>query len=175
MMETQAKPPVIKIRRKRLDWVIEFVSLFFLLILIALPLIFSKDLPEKVPVHFNLAGDPDRYGTRLSLWLLPLVGFVTYLGMTILESFPQIYNYPVKITAENIVKQYTMGTRLIRILKTVILIVYSFLSYQTIKTAMGNTIGLGKAFLPVSLLLTFGVIIIYIANSFNNRHSNNTM
>jgi uncharacterized membrane protein len=161
--------PVIKIRRETIDWVLEFIAFTFLLILIIIPFIYYSKLPEKIPVHFNIAGEPDKYGNKSSLWLLPLTGTIMYIGFTILEAFPQIYNYPVKITPENIVKQYRLATRLIRILKSVILIIFSYLSFQTINTASGATSGLDKSFLPISLLITFGVIIIYIVRSLNNR------
>jgi uncharacterized membrane protein len=170
-MVDQKNKPKFKIRRKTLDWVIEFTAFSFLVILIALPLIFSNDLPERIPIHFNLAGKPDGYGTRMILWSLPIIGAAMYFGMTILEAFPYIYNYPVEITPDNVVNQYRLGTRLIRILKTIILMIFSFISYQTIKTALGKTTGLGKAFLPIFLLITSGVIIIYIVRSLNNRYS----
>jgi uncharacterized membrane protein len=166
-----ASRPKIKVPRTSLDWVIDFTGFVFMVILVAIPLIFSKDLPERIPVHFNLAGEPDGYGTKLSLWILPLTGAVTYIGMTILELFPYLFNYPVEITPENALTQYRFGTRLIRILKTVIVLLFSFISYQTIKTALGTSSGLGKAFLPIFLSVTFGSIIVYFVVSLNNRHS----
>jgi uncharacterized membrane protein len=162
--------PKLKVKRTRIDWVIEFTSFVFMIILIALPLVYSKQLPDKIPTHFNISGVPDGFGSKFSLWLLPLMGFVMYIGFTILESFPNIYNYPVKITAENMMQQYQIATRLMRILKTVILMIFSYLTYKTIDTALGKTIGLGKAFLPVSLLLTFGVIVFFLANMYNSRY-----
>ncbi len=170
-METKKNRPKIKIRLTAPDWATEFIAFFFLIILIAIPLIYYNDLPDKIPVHFNASGQPDGYGTRSTLWILPLTGAFMYLIMTILGAFPNIYNYPVEITPENAVPQYRLATRLIRILKTVILVIFSFISYQTIRTATGAAAGLGKAFLPVFLLLTFGVIIIYIVNSLNNRRT----
>jgi hypothetical protein len=100
--------------------------------------------------------------------MLPATGLFLYILMTIIEQFPQIYNYPVQITEENAERQYRNAVRLIRVLKTVILIIFSFLSFKTIQTATGNSSGLGKAFLPAFLLITFGVIIFYIVRSVNN-------
>ena len=163
--------PKIKIRRKTFDWVIEVIAFVFLAFLIILPLIYYSHLPERIPVHFNGAGQPDGYGGRVTLWILPATSLFLYLLMTILESFPHIYNFPVEITADNAVTQYTLATRLIRILKTVILIIFSFLSYKTITTATGETAGLGKAFLPVFLLVTLGIIVVYVVRSLNNRYA----
>jgi len=168
--ENKKTLPKIRIRRTTFDWAIEFVAFVFLVVLIVLPLIYYNHLPEKIPVHFNGAGIPDGYGSRSTLWILPVTSLFLYLLFTILEAFPYLYNFPVEITTDNAVTQYTLATRLIRILKTVILIIFAFISYQTIKTATGETVGLGRAFLPVCLLLIFGVIVIYVVKSLNNRH-----
>lgn len=169
-IKTKGKRPRIKIEKKTIDWIAELIAFVFLVMLVALPLIFLKELPERIPVHFNLAGQTDSYGSRSTMWLLPLLGLFIYIGMTIIERFPHIYNYPVEITEKNALKQYIIATRLIRILKTVILIIFSFITWQTIKTAKGNTSGLGKVFLPVFLLFIFGIVLIYIVKSLNNRH-----
>jgi uncharacterized membrane protein len=170
-MDQKTVRPKIKISRTTTDWLIDFVAFAFLVILIVIPVINYGTLPETVPVHFNASGQPDDYGGRNSLWLLPAVGLFMYVLMTVIEQFPQIYNYPVEITEENAESQYRNAIRLIRVLKTVILLVFTFLSYKTIETATGKTSGLGKAFLPVFLLLTFGVIIFYIVKSVNSRDS----
>ena len=170
-MKNEPVRPRIKLKRTTIDWVLEFAAFAFLVILITLPLMYLKTLLESIPVHFNAAGQPDDYGSRSSLWFLPLTGAFMYLMFTILEGFPQIYNYPVQITPENAVIQYRLATRLMRILKTVILLTFSIISFQTIKTATGGATGLGKAFLPVFLLLTFVPIIFYLVQAINNRHS----
>lgn len=168
--ENKKTMPKIKIRRTTFDWFIELIAFLFLIFQIILPLIYYNHLPDSIPVHFNGAGQPDGYGSRSTLWILPATSLFLYLLMTILEAYPYIYNFPVEITPENAVTQYTLAIRLIRILKTVLLIIFSFLSYKTITTATGETAGLGKAFLPVFLILTFGIVIIYIVRSLNNRY-----
>lgn len=170
-MDQKPSRPKIKLRRSASDWLLDFVAFAFLVILIAIPVINYGSLPETIPVHFNASGQPDGYGGRGTLWLLPAIGLFMYIMMTIIEQFPQIYNYPVEITEENAERQYRNAGRLIRTLKTVILLVFSYLSFKTIETATGKASGLGKAFLPVFLLITFGVVIFYIVKSVNSRDS----
>ena len=163
--------PRIKLRLTALDWIMEIIAFSFFIILIALPLIYFKQLPETIPTHFNGAGTPDGYGSKGTLWILPVTAAFMYLLMTVIEAFPHIYNFPVEITPDNAEAQYRIATRLIRILKTVILVLFAFINFKTIKMATGGTAGLGKAFLPIFLLLTFGIIIFYIVQSLNNRHT----
>lgn len=168
---SQNNRPRINLKRSYIDWILEFIAFSSLLILIALPIISLKTLPETIPVHFNASGQPDGYGNRSAIFLLPAIGAIMYLLMTVVEAFPHIYNYPVEITPENASVQYRIATRLIRILKTVILITFSFISFQTVKTATGGAAGLGKSFLPVFLLLTFAPILVYLIQSLNNRQT----
>jgi uncharacterized membrane protein len=40
-------------------------------------------LPARIPTHFNLAGQPDSWGTPAMLLLLPALGVGLYLLMTL--------------------------------------------------------------------------------------------
>ena len=170
-METQLLRPKIKTELTAPDWLAEVVALISLVALILIPILNYNNLPATIPTHFNAVGVPDGYGGKGTLWLLPVIGFFMYLMMTVVQLFPQIYNYPVEITEENAPRQYRNAVRLIRTLKTLIIILFTFLSYKTVQTAAGTAAGLGKAFLPVFLLVTFGTVAFYIAWSLNNRHS----
>lgn len=48
-----------------------------LLLLVAVPFAYLgliwNDLPEQVPLHWNLQGEVDRWGSRSELWLIPVV------------------------------------------------------------------------------------------------------
>jgi uncharacterized membrane protein len=168
-MNTVDERHVIKIKLTSPDWALELIGVAVLILLIALPFIYLPQLPERIPTHFNGAGIPDGFGSRNSIWILPATGIFMYLLLTVVSAFPQIYNFPVKITQENALVQYRLATRFIRILKTVILVLFLFLCYQTINTALGKSLGLGKAFLPVFMILTFGSIIFYLVQASNNR------
>ena len=162
--------PVIKIKLTAPDWAVEFVGLAMLILLLILPLIYLPQLPERIPIHFNGAGTPDGYGNKSSIWFLPAVGAFMYFLLTGLSAFPQIYNFPVKITEKNAFVQYRLATRFIRILKTLILILFVYLTYQTINSALQKTLGLGKSFLPVFLIITIFPIIFYVEKALNNKH-----
>jgi uncharacterized membrane protein len=166
-MSEVIKRPKIKLPLTSHDQVIEFIGIAFLLFLFFLPLRYYSEIPAKIPTHFNAAGAPDGFGSKTTLWLLPATGLLLWLLLTVINRYPHIFNFPVKITPENAETQYRIATRMIRILKCVLLIMFSFISYRTIQTALGNEAGLGKIFLPVFLVLTFGIVIIYFYKANN--------
>lgn len=168
-MMPDADRPKLKIKLNTVDWLTEITAIVFLILLVGLPVFYFGELPERVPVHFNAAGQIDGYGSKSSFIVLPLTGLFMYGLLTVISLFPHIFNYPVKITPENAKVQYTLATRLLRILKTVILLMFAFISFQTLRAAAGKTGGLGKVFLPVFLIVTFGIVIVYLTQSLNNR------
>jgi signal transduction histidine kinase len=93
--------PKIKLKLSSFDWLVEILAAIALIILIVITLIHYSELPDKVPVHFNISGEPDSYAGKMGIWILSIVGTVLYIGLTILNRFPHAFNYTAKITMEN--------------------------------------------------------------------------
>ncbi len=49
------------------------------LVLFGLLCFYSPALPQLVPLHFDAAGVPDRFGSREQIFILPLIGLLTFL------------------------------------------------------------------------------------------------
>ena len=47
------------------------------------------NLPERVPIHFNAHGIPDRYGKKGSLLLEPILGLLILALLMFCQRFPQ--------------------------------------------------------------------------------------
>lgn len=63
-----------------------FISLpFFALVLSSIiTFIWVLKLPNTVPVHFGISGEPDRYGSKWIYILFPVIGFLTYFMVPLL-------------------------------------------------------------------------------------------
>jgi len=83
-------------------------------------------LTDTIPVHFNGSNEPDGYGDKSTLFFLPVVSTVIYLGLTYWNKFPWLFNYLTPITPDNAFIQYTLYTRIIRILKTAVTGVFAY-------------------------------------------------
>jgi uncharacterized membrane protein len=67
-----------------------------------------NNLPEKVPMHFDFQGNPDRYGSKTEL--VTLVFFLTVMTIAIYLFFPLIYKIdPKKSAPENKARLKKMG------------------------------------------------------------------
>jgi uncharacterized membrane protein len=148
--------PKVKLDLTNTDKVIEFTGLTLLIGIWILAILSFSDLPESIPTHFNGAGEADGFGERTNIFVLPIIGTITFIGLTLLNKNPHIFNYPKTITNENALNQYSNATRMIRVLKLIIVFVFGLILVRTLQNTNGNADGIGTWFLP----LTIGLFII---------------
>jgi uncharacterized membrane protein len=161
--------PKLKIQLTPTDQVLELLGWGVLLALwVWIGTNFSS-LPDSIPTHFNAAGEADGFGTKASIIGLPLIATLLYIGLTLLNRFPHIFNFPTPITPNNALSQYTNATRMIRYLKLILVFVFAGISYQTIQQANGTGEGLGLWFLPLTLVLIFVPLIYFVSKSFQTK------
>lgn len=96
-------------------------------------------LPEILPGRFNLFNDSRGLGEKINLIFYPLWQLVLYILFTLLSKYPQNYNYPWPITANNVSRQYRLARTLIRWLKTAIILFLALLEWNTICLALQKT------------------------------------
>ena len=65
-------------------WQRELPQWVLLWVMFALAAFTWDDTPERLPVHWNLAGEPDRFGGKAEgLLALPIIALVTYVLLLI--------------------------------------------------------------------------------------------
>ena len=58
------------------------------------------------------------------LLVLCILSTLLYIGIGQLLRYPHLLNYPVKITEQNALRQYTLSTRFLRYLKMIIVLIF---------------------------------------------------
>src|SRR5215471_4443663 len=84
--------------------VLEIVSLAVLaamLMATALALFGPTRLPDRIPTHFDLLGQPDRWGPPRILLVFPVIAAALYLFMTWVSRHPAAFSFPVRSTPRN--------------------------------------------------------------------------
>lgn len=135
------KNPPLKVQPSAVDYGIGIAALLITTTSLVLPLIYSNEVPGKVPTHYNLSGQPDAWNEHGSLWLFPVIGLILFIGFTVLNSLPFIYRYPVKVTDANAHELYRLGARTVRILKLLTALMLFFLTCDTIKAGSNQSAG----------------------------------
>ena len=158
--------PKLKIELTIADKIFEFLGWLLIVSVWGLLIINYSNLPKTIATHYNVVGQADAFGGKANILLLSIVATVLFIGLTIINNFPHIFNYPTNITKDNALRQYTNATRLIRYLKLIIVLIFGLISYQTIRLANGQTDVLGTWSLPLILGLIFIPLIYFICRSF---------
>jgi len=155
------KRPKRQIELESIDRVIQAIGLIALVVLIGLPLYYFQQLPDIIPSHYGnygSNGEPDGFSGKRIIWTLPIIGIILNVGLHCLNKYPHTFNYPQKVTEENAKRLYTTATKVIRFLNAQIAIVFAYITYSTIHTALGTKSGLGKSFLLIFVLSNFFIL-----------------
>jgi len=163
--------PKLKLSLTMTDKIIELVGWIALIAIWVLTLYHFYSLPNTIPIHYNGAGEVDSFGNKWNILSLPIVSSIVFIGMTVLNRYPHVFNYPSTVTQENAFQQYTTATRLVRFLKLVVVVIFGIIVYQTIQNANGNADGLGVWFLPLMFGLVFIPIVYYLTKSSLKKNS----
>ncbi|WP_116126807.1 DUF1648 domain-containing protein [Lewinella sp. IMCC34183] len=148
--------PKLELAPRAADRWLNAIATISLILLLATAVVGYAEVPETIPIHFNVRGRPDDYGSRLYFWIVPAMGVLLFLFFRWLLTRPHRFNYPVRITADNAEYQYRIATRLLRTLLAVILLALTYLHYTIIETSQGEAEGLGGWFTPLLLVTVVG-------------------
>lgn len=130
-----------------------------LIVIVLLPFIYLayvwNQLPEKVPIHWNIKGEIDRYGEKIELLLIPfLLPFLVYIIFLVIP----------KIDPKN--KLNKMGNKLQTLkvwMTTLMSILALFIIYSAKNQSFAN---------PNYIVLLIGVLYIILGNYFKTIKAN---
>ncbi len=154
----------MKIARNGYDW---FADLFCVLLLagVFIYLAFGwKAIPEQIPGHYNAAGLIDRWTDKKELFVLPIIALIMYVGITVLEQFPRIWNTGIRITKQNARRVYRTLKNMIATIKWQMV-----LSFIVITLYSSLAKPLPSWFTALCLILIFGTLIGFFIRLFKVR------
>jgi uncharacterized membrane protein len=124
--------PIHNLKLNKTDTLIEYLCLILVMAIWVLTITSYYNLPDIIPIHYNELGKIDRYGSKENILTLPILSTIFYIILSILNKYPQIHNFPRKMTSYTTFKEYTYSTKMIRYLKLIIIIVLGFIEIYTI-------------------------------------------
>jgi len=164
MTKPKINPPL-----RTVDIIIEALSAICLIYMIVQLIIEYPTLGQSVPTHFGTGGSPDAWGDKSSLLIIPIVAIVLYTGLTVLNKYPHIFNYPIAITEDNASRQYQYAKSLLGTLKFSTTGLFLYIQLQTISVAKQIQSGLGTYFLVIIIIGSCIPIIIYFVIASKNK------
>ncbi|MDX1940346.1 MAG: DUF1648 domain-containing protein [Saprospiraceae bacterium] len=112
-----------------------------------------SQLPDQIPVHFDFSGQPDDWGSKIMIWVLPIIMSAMVALFLWLCQRPHQLNYPVKITPENAAYYYKKTQWVLRWLSFLVSIMTIYVTWKTIQIASGKAAQVDSWFLWIFLSL----------------------
>jgi uncharacterized membrane protein len=140
--------------RKLLE-VISLIALATLLWMTATALYGQGHLPEKIPTHFDFAGNPNAWGSARMLLVLPAAGIFLYLSISLVSFFPNSFNYPVRVSAQNRLRLQSIALRMLAFLKAETICLFALIQYYTLQAARSNRLGLPPFLMLAAIVVIF--------------------
>jgi uncharacterized membrane protein len=135
-----------------------------------LPIVqFWAVLPDRIPIHFGLGGQPDAWGDKVTIWMLPALAAIIFVVLTAVSRYPHTFNYPVRITQENARRQYLLGRGLLVWLKAEVCWLFAFVVRQQILVALGNAQRFSIELVFGIFFLIFATVAVYLGRAYLAR------
>lgn len=118
-----------------------------------------EKLPDRIPTHFDISGQPNGWGPAGVLWLLPIVAAGIYLLMTVLGSIQfRRYNLPVPVTETNLPFIQKQTSEMVAWIKCELLCLFGYLQWSIIQSARSSEFRLSPLLIPLFLLVIFSTV-----------------
>ncbi len=141
----------MKIENTKADRILDIIGWILLIGTLAYLILGWSSFPNQIPMHYNGAGEIDRWGGKGEIIVIEVVMWILYLGIGLVEKYPQIWNTGVEVTPQNREKVYRILKYMLKTLKTLTALIFAYLIVNSLQGTP-----LPGWFTPVTLILVFG-------------------
>lgn len=128
----------MKSEKNKFDILVTRLTLAILVFTLVFYAFYWFKMPDMIPMHYNLSGQIDRWGSKYESLFIPLGMIVLYVFLAFVEKKPSLWNTGVKITTENQQRIYPI---LLHFICTTRLIIMLFFTYMMFCTLLAMPLG----------------------------------
>jgi uncharacterized membrane protein len=148
----------------RRDVFIFSVLVVLLLAIWIIALKYNALLPGQIPTHFNSNGQPNGYGSKVVLFIFPVLAPILALMLWVLSCFPDKFNYPVKVNQEKKLRIYERGKLIVRLVALFVVAFFLLIELLICMGAANQSIPVGWLFGIIVLPMVVPIIILFSFN-----------
>ena len=161
--------PRLELPRQPVELLLDWLSLLGVGVGIALTIWGWLTLPATIPTHFDFAGNPNAYGSKATLLLLPIISTCVAALLALLTRFPHMYNYPWPITLENASRQYLLARKFLRIVMLEIVWMFAGLQWLIIQAAQNQSESRILLFVAAMVFILLLSVVLFLRAAFRAR------
>ena len=144
--------------KKVINMILNILCLIVLIGITIYLIIRWNAMPKLIPTHYDFAGNVDSYGSKGSVLMMPIMSWVLYILITVLEMFPALWNTGVKVTEENKFRVYAILRLMLDIIKFIMVVSFA---YTTICSVEFMPLGAWFTFVEVgTIFLTIAICMV---------------
>jgi len=151
----------MKLKHTKLQIILEIITVLILIAMVVNLKVSWENIADKIPAHYNAAGEVDKWGQKSELFFVPIICIVLYILLTFITFFPALWNVPISFNEENKTRVYASMKNMMCLLKLEMVINFAYISYKSSKAQV-----LAPYFFYVTLAVIFGTIIFFIARTY---------
>ncbi|HJD45883.1 MAG TPA: DUF1648 domain-containing protein [Candidatus Mediterraneibacter norfolkensis] len=151
----------MKIENTRADRILDLLGWILLIGTLAYLILGWPSFPDQIPMHYNGAGEIDRWGGKGESIFIEVMMWILYLGIGVVEKYPQIWNTGVEVTAKNKEKVYRTLKYMLKTLKFLTALIFAYLIVNSLQSAP-----LPECFTPAVMILVFGDMAFWLIRLF---------
>jgi len=159
MVKLQMKIP--QTMSERIADVIGVIAILFMLIYTFMK---YSGLPDTVPIHFGANGEADGFGSKSTFIIWPAISIGMFIFLTILERYPQAYNYPSRLNEKNAEAFYRNARKILNYTKNIIAVLFAYVTYEILN--------LNGKLSPLFWILIALIFIVVIVGAIRQRKIN---
>ena len=149
-----------------------FVAFVSFIVALALILFNWSTIPNEVPTHYNVKGEPDKWGDKWFIFFPPLFGLVMWGFIRAVGSI-KLVNIPGYTDEKDLNESQKKNNKILMlIVSNMMLIVMSLLSMKEMLTILGHPISLGYGEIIIILTLLVGPVLFFSYRSIKLGHHN---
>ena len=127
--------PILKLQKKPIDKFFEMSALLLISFMWIYASYHYVKLPDRIPIHFDLKGNPDDWDSKNTIWIIPAIVTSMVILLRWLNRYPHKFNYLVQIDESNAEKQYVMATRLMRYIQFIISLLFTYILFVVVRSS----------------------------------------
>lgn len=151
----------MKPENTRADRILDLLGWILLIGTLAYLILGWSSFPDQIPMHYNGAGEIDRWGGKGEIIFIEVMMWILYLGIGVVEKYPQIWNTGVEVTVKNKEKVYRTLKYMLKTLKFLTALIFAYLIVNSLQSAP-----LPGWFTPAVMILIFGDMAFWLIRLF---------
>lgn len=151
----------MKTENTRADRILDLLGWILLIGTLAYLILGWSSFPDQIPMHYNGVGEIDRWGGKGEIIFIEVMMWILYLGIGVVEKYPQIWNTGVEVTVKNKEKVYRTLKYMLKTLKFLTALIFAYLIVNSLQSAP-----LPGWFTPAVMILIFGDMAFWLIRLF---------